>query len=107
MTDTKRKNADGWKRFLRSAIVLAITGNPSEQTYAHIDVGRYYMCYAPTSLYKYYSDDPMHLEAVKNNQMWYSAPCNFNDVFDCTLTIEEKKYWIVQFIWHLKKWKYE
>lgn len=91
MAEIKQKNLDEWKNTLRSAFILAITGDSSEKAKAFIDIGGYYLCYAPTSLYKYYSDDPMHFEAVKNNQMWYSAPCNFNDVFDCTLTIEEKK----------------
>lgn len=90
MTEIKNENIDGWKQALRSALILGMTGKTSEKIKAIIDVGRYYTCYAPTSLYKYYSDDSRNLEAVKNNQMWYSAPCNFNDVFDCTITIEEK-----------------
>lgn len=90
MTEIKREDTDGWKKTLRSAIVLGLIGEPLEKIKAIIDVGHYYTCYAPTSLYKYYSDDLRNLEAVKNNQMWYSAPCNFNDVFDCTITIEEK-----------------
>ena len=90
MTEIKNENIDGWKQALRSALILGMTGKTSEKIKAIIDVGRYYTCYAPTSLYKYYSDDVRNLEAVKNNQMWYSAPCNFNDVFDCTITIEEK-----------------
>ena len=89
MTEIKNENIDGWKQALRSALILGMTGKTSEKIKAIIDVGRYYTCYAPTSLYKYYSDDSRNLEAVKNNQMWYSAPCNFNDVFDCTITIEE------------------
>lgn len=90
MTDVKRDDNDGWKKTLRSAFVLGMTGTPAEKTKAIIDVGFYYLCYAPASLYKYYSDHPRNLEAVKNNKMWYSAPSAFNDVFDCTLTIEEK-----------------
>ena len=90
MEEIKKEDIDGWKTTLRSAFVSGITGTSVEKMKACIDVGYYYMCYAPTSLYKYYSDHPRNFEAVKNNKMWYSAPCNFNDVFDCTLTIEEK-----------------
>lgn len=90
MTETKMESIDGWKKLLRSRIIEGITGKPLEQFKALTEVGRYYTCYAPASLYKYYSDDLRNLEAIKNNQMWYSAPCNFNDVFDCTLTIEEQ-----------------
>ena len=90
MTEVKREDTDNWKRDLRSAFVLGLTGKPIERMKAIVDVGRYYTCYAPISLYKYYSDDLRNLEAVKNNQMWYSAPCNFNDVFDCAIAVEEK-----------------
>ena len=50
-----------------------------------------YQCYAPASLYKYYSDSQLHLNSIRNNKMWYSAPCNFNDVFDCNIAIDEQK----------------
>jgi hypothetical protein len=88
--DEKRVDIDGWKDIVRSAFILGMTGTPAEKEKATIDIGYYYMCCAPASLYKYYSDLPRNFEAVKNNKMWYSAPCCFNDVFDCTLTIEEK-----------------
>lgn len=90
MTEIEKKDIDAWKKILRSTFIVGITGKPLEKMKALTEVGRYYTCYAPASLYKYYNDDPRNLEAVKNNQMWYSAPCNFNDVFDCTLTIDEK-----------------
>ena len=50
-----------------------------------------YQCYAPATLYKYYSDSQLHLNSIRNNKMWYSAPCNFNDVFDCNIAIDEQK----------------
>ena len=28
-------------------------------------------------------------EDRKNNKMWYSAPCNFNDVFECEAAIDK------------------
>lgn len=89
MSEIKREDTDDWKKNLRSAFILGSNGKPVERMKAIVDVGRYYTCYAPTSLYKYYSDDLRNLDAIKNNQMWYSAPCSFNDVFDCTIAIEE------------------
>lgn len=90
MANVKSEDIDAWKKNARSAFILGMTGTPAEKEKATIDIGYYYMCCAPASLYKYYSDLPRNFEAVKNNKMWYSAPCCFNDVFDCTLTIEEK-----------------
>ena len=40
-------------------------------------------------MYKYYSDSLLNLDALKSNKMWYSAPCNFNDVFDCDVMVDE------------------
>ena len=42
-------------------------------------------------MYKYYPDTQLHLNSIKNNKMWYSAPCNFNDVFDCDISIDNNK----------------
>ena len=90
MMDEKRVDIDGWKDIVRSAFIDGMTGTPEKVAKATAELGYYYMCYAPSSLYKYYSDNPRNIEAIKNNKMWYSAPCCFNDVFDCTLTIDEK-----------------
>lgn len=85
----KNKQEEDWKRILRSYINLGLTGAPQEKTEALRQVGYYYQCYAPVSLYKYYSEKPRNLAMVKANQMWYSAPSNFNDVFDCDISIKE------------------
>ncbi|MBD5153055.1 MAG: DUF2971 domain-containing protein [Oscillibacter sp.] len=91
MTDLQKEYAeDAWKIALRSEIITAMTGEPAEIDRAHAEVGYYYQCCAPASLYKYYSDKPVNLDAVRNNKMWYSAPCNFNDVFDCDIAIDEQ-----------------
>lgn len=87
----KEYDQDEWKFSLRSEVLAAITGNQAEQTRAYAEVGYYYQCCAPASLYKYYPDTELHLNSVKNNQMWYSAPCNFNDVFDCDISIDDQK----------------
>ena len=87
----KEENAEKWKKALRTAFITGMCGNKEDRMQACADVGYYYMCYAPSSLYKYYGDTPRDLDAVKNNKMWYSAPCNFNDVFDCDLAIDEKE----------------
>jgi len=82
---------DEWKNILRSEIVTASVGNAVEKARAYTEVGYYYQCFAPASLYKYYPDTQLCLDNIKNNKMWYSAPINFNDVFDCDIAIDEKK----------------
>ena len=87
----KEYEQEKWKIALRSEILVAMTGTPAEKERACAEVGYYYQCCAPASLYKYYPDFKLHLDSLKNNQMWYSAPCNFNDVFDCDISIDEQK----------------
>lgn len=82
-------NSGDWKRNLRSACIRALYGKPQEREPACQEVGYYYMCCVPSSLYKYYDDKPEKLETIKQNRMWYSAPCNFNDVFDCDISFDE------------------
>ncbi len=82
---------DEWKIALRTEIITSITGELEERERAYTEVGYYYQCFAPVSLYKYYSDAQIHLNSIRNNQMWYSAPCNFNDVFDCDISVDEQK----------------
>lgn len=84
-----KDNSEDWKRSLRSASICALSGNTQEIDRFYTDIGMYYMCYAPSFLYKYYSDSPKNLETIKQNKMWYSAPCNFNDVFDCDISLDE------------------
>lgn len=87
----KEYERDEWKIALRSEILTAITGTPGEKERAYAEVGYYYQCCAPASLYKYYPDSKLCLDSIKNNQMQYSAPCNFNDVFDCDVSIDNQK----------------
>ena len=85
MADFKEEINDDWKKRLRLAFISTFSGNPQENMQVYTEVGYYYFCCAPTFLYKYYSDRPQKLETIKQNKMWYSAPCNFNDVFDCDM----------------------
>lgn len=87
----KEYEQDEWKIALWSEILAAMTGTPDEKEHAYAEVGYYYKCYAPASLYKYYPDSELYWNSVKNDQMWYSAPCNFNDVFDCDVSIDTQK----------------
>lgn len=82
---------DEWKLKLRSELITGIIGNEEEKANAYGEVGYYYTCCAPASIYKYYSDNELNMDSLKNNKMWYSAPCNFNDVFDCDIFINEEK----------------
>ena len=87
----KEYEQDKWKIALRSELVIAMAGDLRERKHAYGEIGYYYQCYAPASLYEYYSDSQLHLNSIRNNKMWYSAPCNFNDVFDCNSAIDEQK----------------
>lgn len=80
---------DEWKKVLRSKIIKALIGSPQKFENVEAEIGYYYMCYAPAFLYKYYDDKPEKLASVEKQKMWYSAPCNFNDVFDCDISIDE------------------
>lgn len=89
MMDSLDKDSEDWKKVLRSLFIIGMTGTPQERMQACMDVGYYYLGFAPASLYKYYSDEK--LETVKSNKMWYSAPCKFNDVFDSDISTNENE----------------
>lgn len=92
MSELENENIDDdWKIALRSEIIKSLTGAADGKDESYAKVGEYYYCSAPASLYKYYNDNPRNLENIKNNKMWFSAPCNFNDVFDCDIPIDSKK----------------
>lgn len=84
-------SGDHWKDKLRSEILAGINGSLWEQLHASEEVGYYYQCCAPMFLYKYYNDTTLALNTIRTNQMWYSAPCNFNDVFDCDISINQQE----------------
>ena len=81
---------DSWKQSLRSAIIIALTESGQTKNQALEQVGSYYQYYAPAFFYKYYRDQALNLDSVMSNKMWYSAPCNFNDAFDCDVAINEQ-----------------
>lgn len=88
MTECDELQNEDWKITLRADLIAGINGIDEEKVAE--EVGYYYMCYAPTYLYKYYRDNSLNWDAVRNNKMWYSAPNNFNDVFDCDIFVDEK-----------------
>ncbi len=73
----REDNDEKWKTALHAEIITAITGNSIEKVQATDEVGYYYQCCAPVYLYKYYTPTSIHIETIKGNSMWYSAPCNF------------------------------
>lgn len=79
---------DNWKEDLREALTKSILGIATDKDVE--SVGYAYQCYAPSSIYKYYSDDLRKLEMIKNNMMWYSAPSKFNDIFDVNFSVDRK-----------------
>lgn len=81
---------DSWKQSLRSKIITVLTESGQTKDQALEQVGYYYQYCAPAFLYKYYRDQSLNLDSVMSNKMWYSAPCNFNDAFDCDVAIDEQ-----------------
>lgn len=81
---------DSWKQSLRSEIIIALTESGQTKNQALERVGYYYQYCAPAFLYKYYRDQSLNLDSVMSNKMWYSAPYNFNDAFDCDVAINEQ-----------------
>lgn len=80
-------NHDEWRVKLIEMLIECLNGN--ELVYE--EIGYYYLCYAPASIYKYYSNDERNLKAVKENKMWYSALNKFNDPFDGDFLIDREK----------------
>lgn len=90
MSTIERINQDEeWKKQLRENFIILMTGSEREKQSLYANIGYIYQCYAPASVYKYYGDSSLNLDALKSDKMWYSAPCNFNDVFDCDVTVDE------------------
>lgn len=85
----QEEHSDDWKISLREEMIALLTGGMQEQQKAYWQIGYHYNCSAPASLYKYYRGTARDLENIKSNKMWYSAPCNYNDVFDCEITVDE------------------
>lgn len=81
---------DSWKQSLRSEIITALTESGQTRNQTLEQVGYYYQYCAPAFLYKYYRDQSLNLDSVMSNKMWYSAPHNFNDAFDCDIAIDEQ-----------------
>lgn len=82
-------NDDNWKIELREEIIKILTGGTQDKQNAFWKIGHHYNFTAPASLYKYYKDESHAINNIKNNKMWYSAPCKFNDVFDCGITVDD------------------
>lgn len=81
---------ESWKLDLRSRLISGISESGFKRAISNFIIKNYYLKDAPKFLYKYYSDKEQCFENVKNNKMWYSAPIQFNDVFDCDISIDEK-----------------
>ncbi len=79
---------NSWKIELVDALIEGIIDK--DNTDIKIRVGSSYERNAPRYLYKYYSDKSCGFKSVKNCKLWFSAPCNYNDVFDCEISVDEK-----------------
>ena len=76
---------EAWKRDIIAAFIEGLTSQDKQVAYEKI--GYIYSCYAPKYIYKYFGDVPRALDTIINGKLWFSAPCRFNDVFDCDLSI--------------------
>lgn len=90
---------DDWKRNLYEELIISQTGTQQEKDKAYYKIGQYYLNCAPISLYKYFRDKDLYLNNVRNNKLWYSSPCNFNDVYDCDIFFDDKK--IFESLWYM------
>lgn len=81
---------DDWKEQLILQFIIWFMGTSKEKESANKQIGMFYLYSAPASLYKYFNDNLERLDTLRQNQMWYSAPCNFNDVFDCEMSVNER-----------------
>lgn len=79
------------KNELRRKIIASMISAAEGKDSLYTDVALDYYSIAPATFYKYFSDTSLNLETVKSNKLWYSAPRNFNDVFDCDIPIDSKK----------------
>ena len=52
----KTYDENDWKKELLAKMIIGITGSSIEKTRVYDEIGYFYQCYAPASLYKYYSD---------------------------------------------------
>lgn len=90
MSDSQQEVIDDeWKIQLRDEMITLLTGDTQAQQNSYWQIGFHYNCSAPASLYKFYRDTKRDLDSIKANKMWYSAPCNYNDAFDCEITVDE------------------
>lgn len=84
-------NSDTWKKKLNEEMIITQTGTQQEIDEAYKKLVQYYLNYAPVSLYKYFRDTDLNLDNLKNNKLWFSSPCKFNDVFDCDVFVDKDK----------------
>ena len=91
MDNIEKENNTEWKKELRSKILTAFIEKENQMIYDKIET-HYNDGIVQTSLYKYYKDEKQNFENVKSNKIWCSVACNFNDVFDCNISIDEKSF---------------
>ena len=73
---------DDWKNELHIQLITSLVNRQNTNDSIFEKIGYYYTCCAPAFLYKYCSDSDRTIENLKTNKIWFSAPCNFNDVFE-------------------------
>lgn len=82
---------DNWKNTLHSNLIASIINGSNTNESVLEEIGYCYTYCAPAFIYKYYRDNANTLQNIKANKIWFSAPCNFNDVFDCDIRFDQKQ----------------
>ncbi|MBQ8057541.1 MAG: DUF2971 domain-containing protein [Ruminococcus sp.] len=82
---------DDWKNELHTQLITSLVNRQNTNDSIFEKIGYYYTCCAPAFLYKYCGDSNRTIENLKANKIWFSAPCNFNDVFDCDILIDDNQ----------------
>lgn len=78
----KMPNEEKWREEI---VELVKAGNISEDDLDKLS--NIYLYYAPASLFKYCSPKQRNLDNIRDRKMWFSAPSEFNDVFDCRMAV--------------------
>lgn len=89
MNEQMGTEKDSWKKELRDIYCRVLSNKALPNDYER--AGIIYKLLAPKTLFKYYSDNEYSIDNITNDNMWYSSPACFNDVFDVDFQIDKKK----------------
>lgn len=86
----EKMSDDSWKESLISQMIIAMAESRDNQEEVCSEIGQCYFTQAPARLFKYYRGTAQNIQNIESGKMWFSAPCNFNDVFDCRIAVDRQ-----------------